>query len=83
MVLCVVAVEGTVDMNCWVHSRDSGAGVAGTGRDDTGCSTSVGRGQRCFMRSSSSLNAARCSLKVMGAGEQGKEGVNSEVVGAA
>jgi len=83
MVLQSVVVEGMLAINCWVHSRDSGAMVAGTGGEDRGRGTSAGAGQRCCMRSSSSVNAARRSRKVVGAEEQGREGIGSEVVSAA
>jgi len=83
VVLRSVALEGTLAVNCWVHSRDSGARVAGTGGEDRGRGTSAGGSQRCCMRLSLLVNAARCSRKVIGAEEQGKEGIDLEVVSAA
>jgi len=83
VVLRAVAVEGALAINCCVLSRVSDSGVAGTGKDDTGCGSLAGIGQRCCMRSSSSVNAVRRSRKVVGAEEQGKDGGDSGMVSMA
>jgi len=83
VLLHAVGVEGALAINCHVLSRVGDSGVAGTGKDDTGCGSLAGSGQWCRMHSSLLVNAIRCSQKVVGAEEQGKDGGDSGMVSMA